>query len=67
MSKQFKYEKGIVTRLDTVTTLENYQKDAEKFRNYRQLVMQEMECRKRIKQIGQERAKILGVTEKYKE
>ena len=68
MKKQFKYEKGIATRIEEPKeTLEQYQEKAKKFDDLRALALEELNLQRRKKQIGQERAKLLGVTEKYRE
>lgn len=46
--------------------LKNYQEKTAKFDNLVALAKEENHCRSRIKQIAQERAKVLGVVDKYK-
>jgi len=46
--------------------LKRYQDKARKYDMIVALAKEENECRSRIKQIAQERAKLIGVTEKYK-
>ena len=45
--------------------LKAYQEKARKYDLIVSLAKEENQCRARIKQIAQERAKVLGITEKY--
>lgn len=58
-----KYKNGI----DWDSEFKQYQDKAQKYDLIVNLAKEENQCRKRIREIGQERAKVIGVTEKYKE
>ena len=58
-----KYKGGI----EIESELKAFQEKAKKYDQLRSLSLEEVQMQRRRKQIGQERAKLLGITEKYKE
>ena len=57
------YKKGIHLESE----FKQFQEKAEKWDSFYKLAKEEQELCRRKKQIGQEKAKLLGITEKYKE
>ena len=67
MKNKIIYKGGIATRENnTMTEFHEYQEKADKYDKIVALAKEENNCRRRIKEIGQERSKLIGVVDKYK-